>query len=400
MGKVTRPAVNVEALLESYAAELARRGMQPYNANQRLSLLRSVARWVAPRGLLGATRVDVDGWLDAKDHIRRSTRARYAEMVEAFFSWAGRPLAARPRSWYPAPETLRLPAVTDPLGMLAAGYVTARYDQGLFRASTARSVFYSIAGFARHAAAPPTRSDVEWWLGAVPGAPATKRGRLSRLRSFFEWCVLEGHYDRDPTVGVRGPKQPRHVPRGLRSGQIAALLDRCPDRRARVVCLLAVQEGLRVREIATLQIGDVDMEGATVLVHGKGGHERILPLSEETRRAVAAYLDEHPATAGPLVRSYTDPSRPITASYVSKLVSDWLRAAGVKQQPGDGRSAHSLRHTMAGDMVRRGVNLRDVQAALGHASITTTQVYLPYFVGDLRSAMGGRKYAGARDDGE
>jgi site-specific recombinase XerD len=152
------------------------------------------------------------------------------------------------------------------------------------------------------------------------------------------------------------------------------------------VCL-EVQEGLRACEVVGLELGDVDVDERQLLVRvGKGGHERVLPISGETWDAMEKYLGEYPAKAGPLIRSYIHPTRAISAHYVSRLVSEWMHGAGVND------SGHALRHTMATDSLRNGAHIRDVQAALGHKSIATTQVYLPLLVHDLRSAMGGRSY--------
>jgi site-specific recombinase XerD len=143
-------------------------------------------------------------------------------------------------------------------------------------------------------------------------------------------------------------------------------------------------------EVATLQLADLDFIDHTARVVGKGGHERLLPLSEETWTVLERYLDEQPLTAGPLIRSYRTHGG-LRADTISGLVGEWMSAAGIKHRPRDGISAHALRHSAATDMLRSGAHLRDVQAALGHASLSTTQRYLPTVVNDLRTAMGGRR---------
>lgn len=125
--------------------------------------------------------------------------------------------------------------------------------------------------------------------------------------------------------------------------------------------------------------------------HGGG----VLPISDETWMALTAYLSEHPATSGGLVRSYRQEWRALQADTISGMVSLWMSEAGIKRRPRDGVNAHALRHTSATDMLRAGAHLRDVQHALGHAHLATTEVYLPLVVKDLREAMGGRKYRGA-----
>jgi site-specific recombinase XerD len=169
----------------------------------------------------------------------------------------------------------------------------------------------------------------------------------------------------------------------LRTGLLLTL----PDSRAVLVCLLMVQEGLRAIEVTRLQLSDVDFGDGTILVKGKGNQERLLPVSSETRHALDAYLAGHPARAGPLVRSFTHPARAITANHVSKLVSRWMCAAGVRG------TGHSLRHSMATHLLRAGADIRDIQMALGHMNLSSTSVYLPFSdVGRLRTVMGGRWY--------
>lgn len=265
---------------------------------------------------------------------------------------------------------------------------------GELRPASVTTIRYTLAGFCRVAGdvdpAEVTRRDVEAWLQTVPMAASSARSRLSQLRTFFRWAVEHGAMPAEPTVGVRGPRPPRSVPRSLRGEAVLAALDAAPDRRARLILLLMAQEGLRCGEVAGLQLGDVDPGERLMLVRGKGGHERVLPVSDETWDALEDYLDEHPAAAGPLIRSYRRPGYGMRPNYLSRVVSEWMHAGGIPA------SGHALRHTCATDMLRSGANVAQVQAALGHASLATTGRYLGWNMGDLRQAMGGRRYAGAR----
>jgi integrase/recombinase XerD len=280
----------------------------------------------------------------------------------------------------------------ETLAQFASAYITERLVRGHFRPKTAETVRYTLVGLVHHAPEDPAQFasvHVEGWLAATKMGPATARSRLSQVRGFCRWLRRKGLLSTDPTLGVDGPRMPRYVPRGLKEGLVGAALGACPDSRARLIVLLMAQEGLRCLEVANLELGDVDFDERLMLVRGKGGHERVLPLTEETWGAMAEYLTEHPIYAGSLVRSYNDAHRGIDASYISTLVARWLRAAGVEA------TAHALRHTAASDMLRNGAHLRDVQAALGHVSLSTTQRYLPWVVGDLRQAMSGRRYGPA-----
>jgi integrase/recombinase XerC len=204
-------------------------------------------------------------------------------------------------------------------------------------------------------------------------AASTLRNQLSIVKTFCQWLVKRGHVKIDPTLDIASPRQPRYLPRGLGQPMVAGTFAGAPDARAILILSLMVQEGLRCCEVAELQIGDIDDQQRLLMVRGKGGHERVLPITSETWVALQAYLAEHPAKAGPLIRSYTRAARGVGARHLS----------------------HALRHTAATDMLRAGAHLRDVQNALGHQSLATTQRYLPLVVHDLRAAMEGRKYRGA-----
>ena len=275
------------------------------------------------------------------------------------------------------------------LPRLAEQYVADRLARSRFRPKTATTVTYTLRGLCRFVpdGEPLTAAHLEAWLTGTKMAPATARTRLSQVRAFCQWLLRHGHLAADPSCFIEGPRPPRYVPRGLKADAVGGALGQAPDARARLIILLMCQEGLRCGEVADLELGDVDFEERLMLIRGKGGHQRVLPLTDETWGAIGEYLSEHPAYAGPLIRSYNDPYRGISPAYVSTLVARWIRSAGFEA------TAHALRHTAATDMLRSGAHLRDVQAALGHVSLSTTQRYLPWVVGDLRTAMSGRRYS-------
>lgn len=277
------------------------------------------------------------------------------------------------------------------LGALALAYVDERRRRKELRPGSVKTARYALSGFVRIAgwdlqARRLRPAHVEKWLERGEHSPATLRNQLSIVRSFCRWLVKQGLIKADPTINIPTPRQPRYIPRGLQLPKVASAIREAPDARAVFILSLMVQEGLRCCEVAELQHGDVDLAERLILIRGKGGHERVLPITEETWRAMCSYLGEHPAKVGPLIRSYSRPGRGIGPGHISVLVSDWLHDAGVAA------SAHALRHTAATDMLRAGAHLRDVQAALGHQSLATTQRYLPWVVGDLRKAMAGRRY--------
>lgn len=284
------------------------------------------------------------------------------------------------------------------LGTAVLAYVGERTKLGEFTGQTPKTYRKVLWPFAAHvgpdrAVSGLQRRHVEKWLLGMAVAPATMRQRLTIVAGFCRWCVLKGYLRRDPTLGIKGPRALDTVPRALAPEKVTDALRHAADARDALMIALGVQLGLRCCEIATVQLGDIDHRGRQLVVrHGKGGRQRVLPIPDEAWEYLTAYLAEHPAKAGPLIRSYRNPHKGIGAHYVSGLISRTMHAAGVDE------TAHSLRHTMATDVLRAGASVRDVQAALGHRNLKTTERYLPLVVDDLRTAMGGRSYRGSASE--
>jgi site-specific recombinase XerD len=289
-------------------------------------------------------------------------------------------------------------ARTEDLFLLAIKYVSQRRRRQEIGASSAKTYRTTLLAFAGSPGVPTKASNlrrghIERWVESRHAcSPATVRSQLSIVRSFCQWLATEGYRRTDPTLGIRAPRQPRYLPRGLRATQVCTVLQKAADERLALLESLGVQEGLRCCEMAGLQVHDVDeVERQLAVMVSKGGDQRLLALSDETLDRIHEYLAEHPAAAGPLIRSYNHPTRGISAGHISRLLSNAMHEAGVNE------SGHSLRHTCASDMLRHGAHLRDVQSALGHRSIQSTERYLPLQVKSLREAMGGRTYRNLED---
>src|SRR5213076_222485 len=112
-------------------------------------------------------------------------------------------------------------------------------------------------------------------------APGTVRNRISITRTFFEWLIDRGHTRANPVAGMKAPRPPRYLPRGLKADQVKAAILEAPDERALLVVLLECQEGLRAKEVAGLQLGDIDFAERVIVIRGKGGHVCALPVSDE-----------------------------------------------------------------------------------------------------------------------
>ena len=211
------------------------------------------------------------------------------------------------------------------LSELAVLYAAERFRRGEFTKDTRRQIECVLLGFADAIDDPPpgelTQRHVDEWLASVGHlARSTVRNRLSAVRRFCTWLIRNGLLTTNPCDDAPRIRQPRHVPRARPPPSVGDLYDHLPDARAELIVSLMVQEGLRCVEVAGLEVGDVDPVNGTLIVVGKGGHQRMLPISDETARALRRYLFEHPAPSGPLIRSYQHQARAISAHYVSDLV--------------------------------------------------------------------------------
>lgn len=281
-------------------------------------------------------------------------------------------------------------------------YLRYRRAQRSMASVSIRDAHYTLESFADSFGARPLSqlgpAAVDAWMAQIAHlSPATRRNYLSRVRTFLDWMVDRKLIAKNPARGVR-VAQPRSVPRALPHDRVAALLEHAPDNRARLVILLMVEMGLRCVEVERLTVGDYDPQGRTMLLTGKGGHQRMLPVTDGVRHALDVYLAEVGTTAGPLVRSYVRPWAGVSARTISKWLRMWMRDAGVKHRALDGVSAHALRHTAASDILDHCHDVTIVQAVLGHSTVAVTSRYLRVAnLGQMRDAMSGRDYRAGRE---
>ena len=225
--------------------------------------------------------------------------------------------------------------------------------------------------------------------------------RLAALRAFFRFLVREGEREDDPSVGLRIPHVGRRLPRVASEEWVTRLLE-SPDpgtergRRDRAVLELLYGSGLRLAELTGLRLGDLDWPGRSLRVRGKGSKERLLPLVGEAERALAAYLGGRlSASAWDAVRAgrvdgtlsgcpvFTGRKQaPLARRTVQAIVS-----RAVKATAGPRLSPHDLRHAFATHLLDRGADLRGVQELLGHANLSTTQVYTHVTTSRLRESF-------------
>jgi len=200
------------------------------------------------------------------------------------------------------------------------------------------------------------------------------------LRGFFRFAVREGRLDADPTENLKAPRALAPLPRLLSVAQVEALLA-APDTatplglRDRAILEVMYATGLRVSELTGLTARDLDMELGLAKVFGKGRKERLVPLGREAARWVARYLAEvrarHDRGRGAAVLFLSVRGRRLSRMGLWGIVRRHAVAAGVERV----LTPHVLRHSFASHLLERGADLRSLQAMLGHADISTTQIY-------------------------
>ncbi|HEY3807871.1 MAG TPA: site-specific tyrosine recombinase XerD [Kofleriaceae bacterium] len=218
---------------------------------------------------------------------------------------------------------------------------------------------------------------------ASGGLAARSRARaLVAIRGMCRHLVAERWLDADPSELVDAPKLPQRLPGVMGEAAVATLLAQPPDtrrgRRDAAMIELAYASGLRVSELVTLGVADLNLNHGFVRVTGKGNKTRLVPVGAVARARLVAYLEhDRPAfVKDPAQRAMflTERGRPMTRQGFWKLLRTYARRAGVRLPAGD-ISPHKLRHSFATHLVERGADLRAVQAMLGHADIATTEIY-------------------------
>jgi integrase/recombinase XerD len=245
------------------------------------------------------------------------------------------------------------------------------------------------------------RSDLLEFLEQLTSNHVQGRSRarkLSALRHLYKYLLLDKRIKRDPTLNIESPKQWKVLPKSLAPQDVEAMIagvraDDNPRSQAlaeRDRCLLEViyAAGLRVSEITGLRTSDLNLEAGYVIVRGKGDKERIAPLGRAAQQAIVSYLGSaRPALAkgrsAPLL--FIDSSGTgLTRQRVWQVVKQASRAINGGSAEVRNASPHSLRHSCATHMVSNGADLRTVQTILGHADISTTQVYTHVAAGRLK----------------
>ncbi|MEZ5075765.1 MAG: tyrosine recombinase XerC [Solirubrobacterales bacterium] len=218
--------------------------------------------------------------------------------------------------------------------------------------------------------------------------------KLAAARGLFEFLRRTGSAAQNPAELLPNPKAGSRLPRVLDGEGARRLLERIPattplEARDRAMLELAYSSGLRCAELVALDLDSIDFDGETVRVRGKGGKERIVPLGEPAQRAVARYVERfRPALVGDPGESallISKSGRRLSPSDVTRRLGRWVEEAAIAGRV----SPHALRHSFATHMLEGGADLRSIQELLGHASISTTQIYTRVEPGRLRDAYAG-----------
>ncbi|MDQ6745997.1 MAG: tyrosine-type recombinase/integrase [Actinomycetota bacterium] len=306
------------------------------------------------------------------------------------------------------PEPLRPPSV----GLPGPWRVALRaFDDDLRRRAVAektrRAYGIDARQFAVWAAAAellPARVDARMLrryaagLSARGHAAATVARKLAALRALFRTQVDVGARAENPAELLSAPKRPQRLPHVLKAGEVAALLDRIPattslELRDRALFEIAYACGLRAEELVTLQVESLDFDAEAVRVEGKGGKTRIVPAGEHALAATERYLARgRPAlvaTSGSGDRGalfLSKSGRALGTSDVRRRLRTWTRQLVARVPALAEAHPHALRHSFATHLLEGGADLRSIQELLGHATISTTQVYTRVESARLRSA--------------
>jgi integrase/recombinase XerD len=231
-------------------------------------------------------------------------------------------------------------------------------------------------------------------------APASVARRLSAIRQLYRFLYGEGHRDDDPAAVLEGPKRGRSLPKVLSIKQVDDLLTQAREatnaeakserlRAARLACLLEVlyATGLRVSELVALPEAAARRDQRMLVIRGKGGRERLVPLNDTAKRAMTDYLalraDAKLDKSKWLFPSFGE-SGHLSRQHFARELKALAAAAGLKAAQ---VSPHVLRHAFASHLLQNGADLRVVQTLLGHADISTTQIYTHVLEERLKSLV-------------
>jgi integrase/recombinase XerD len=236
------------------------------------------------------------------------------------------------------------------------------------------------------------RQDIRLWIAQLSRdglAPASVSRAVSAARGLFQFLMLDGHIKRHPTEDLDTPQKLAHLPRFLTEEEMERLLN-APDAnteeglRDRAMLELMYATGMRISEVISLKLSDMDLDGGLMTCHGKGSKQRRVPLG----KSATHWLLEYSRARSRAGFKHSKPhlflnkrGQPLTRQFAWAIVKRYAADAGLQDI-----SPHTLRHSFATHLLQRGADSRSVQALLGHSDISTTQIYTHITDRHLRAA--------------
>ena len=293
--------------------------------------------------------------------------------------------------------------------LLIERYLDSLAGERNYSAHTIRGYNADLNSFFRYAnrqkfnALSPTTRQLRGYLADQDKARYSRKTinrRLSALRTFFRWLNVSNISSSNAISAVQGPKIPKHLPHVLSAHEVDALFDALQqeldaaekateatgDKKQRALVLrddalfeVLYASGARVSEVAGLKLSQIDLDTGQLRLFGKGSKERIVPLHNQCLSALRVYLEQgRPYLLDPRKKSQATPEvfltrtgNPLSADSIRRVFKAQMLKAGLDTT----LSPHAMRHTFATDLLDGGADLRSVQELLGHASLSTTQIY-------------------------
>jgi integrase/recombinase XerC len=224
--------------------------------------------------------------------------------------------------------------------------------------------------------------------------PATLARAIASLRVFFLFCQRECYIPANPIARVQNPRRPKKMPIYLVDSELQRLIE-APDRtdpigrRDYAIIMTLGMTGVRLRELVGMDVGDLEFEGRSMTVMGKGSKERMIPLNENVLSALREYLEtrEKVQRKDPLFLNRF--GKRLSGRSVENIVKKYVELAGIEKE---NVSPHKLRHTFATLLHHHNVDLLEIKTLLGHQNLSTTQIYTHTNPARLKSAVGKLDY--------
>ncbi len=299
-------------------------------------------------------------------------------------------------------------AIYLPKDPTIAAFVTELHYAGGRGARTCEAYARDLeffAAFLRRDLMTAQRSDVKAFVLDLAAKrryqPAAIRRKLVALRRFYRYLAVEGRRDDDPTVGVDSPKLPKHLPSVLDEDAVARLLRTPPPAgrtefqrlRDRAIMEMLYASGVRRAEVASLNLGDVDLKRRIMRVTGKGNKQRTVLINEAASEAMRLYLGHRPRTSDEAFFVGRRGTR-LGVRAIWEIVKTFERLSGIRLHA----SPHVLRHSFATHLLENGADLMTIKELLGHESLATTQIYTNVSVEHMRKTYDDAHPRDKRDD--